>query len=106
MAQPVQRERRRVSSRVQGLSSRGPSSILLFACVAVALVGDADLARSAPPPDRPPPLRSTAWIDETPDAMIDAAAARALSPASPEPLALASLAVIEALSERAQYGRG
>jgi tetratricopeptide (TPR) repeat protein len=79
------------------LSSRGPS-IVLTGCLAIAGVGDASPALSAPAAAR---MR---WTDATPDAMLDAAAARTVSPATPEAVALASLAVIDALADRAAYG--
>jgi hypothetical protein len=52
-----------------------------------------------------PPQAAQAWVDETPGGMVEAAAARAVAATSPEPVALASLAVIAALSDRADYGR-
>ncbi len=59
------------------------------------LVCQAPTARSAPAPS---PLR---WTDETPDAMVDDAAARALAPGADEPSKMAALATIAELSDRA-----
>jgi hypothetical protein len=78
-----------------------PSSVALSLAVAIsaAIAGDARGATPAPAAD----LR---WTDETPDAMMDDAAERALAPATPQPVVLASLAIIASLADRALYGHG
>jgi hypothetical protein len=76
------------------------SRTVLAASLVATLVGGAIDARSATP--GAPRAR---WTDETPDAMLDAAAARAAAPTTSEAQALAAIAIIEALSDRAQYGR-
>jgi hypothetical protein len=83
------------------LSPRAPFVLVLVGCVA-AVVGDAASARSATPAK--PAAAKLRWTDETPDAMIDDAAARAIDPGSPPGLALAALAVVDALSDRAAHG--
>ncbi|MDP9150479.1 MAG: hypothetical protein M3O36_11145, partial [Myxococcota bacterium] len=66
-----------------------------FFLAAVALLATAPPARSAG--QEVPPR----WTDETPDAMIDDAAARALAPGAADHTQLAALAVIVALNDHA-----
>jgi hypothetical protein len=70
----------------------------LFALVFVLLLSEARDDTAAP--EAPPPR----WTDETPDAMVDDAVARALTPKAPPHAQLAALATIAALAERAEDG--
>jgi Transglutaminase-like superfamily len=54
--------------------------------------------------DTPPPPAEARWTDETPDAMIDDAKARATKKGASEADALAALITIEALEDRGLYG--
>ncbi len=59
---------------------------------------------SKPPAAAKPPAPPLRWTDETPDAMIADAKARALSPGAPEADVLAAALVIRALEPRAENG--
>ncbi|MCL2447890.1 MAG: hypothetical protein FWD17_02965, partial [Polyangiaceae bacterium] len=58
----------------------------------------------APPARSMAPAPALRWTDETPDAMVDDATARALSPRSSTRGVMAALATIAALSDRAAAG--
>jgi hypothetical protein len=62
------------------------------------------LVSHAPPARSAPAATAFRWTDETPDAMIDGATARALGSDTPEHGRTAALATIAALSERATSG--
>ena len=54
---------------------------------------------------RAAPAMALRWTDETPDAMVDAAKARAMAPKAPERDAVAAMVTITAIHDRAAEGR-
>lgn len=69
-----------------------------------AALGALLLTTTAASPAPPSPAAPLRWTDETPDAMIDDAKARAVAPGAPEADVLAAAFVIRALESRGENG--
>jgi hypothetical protein len=78
-----------------------PQASLLFV---LALASAAAAAPTAAAPAAPAPASERRWTDETPDAMVEDAKARATQKGATEADALAAVVTIDALEDRALYG--
>ena len=87
------------------LVTHGSGSVLARTVLGALVLASTLASAAVPKPAPPAPVAAFRWTDETPDAMIDDARARALAPGASEADVLAAIVVIRALEPRATYGR-